>query len=142
MCAVQTFQLYPPMSDQLAAAGIPVFEGFAASNLDWGPQMVVVGNVCAEDHVEVAAARDQGLELKSLPQVLGEELIAGHHSVVVAGTHGKTTTTSLISHILMSAGRDPSCLVGGVPLSLGAGWRLGKGEDFVVEGDEYDSALL
>lgn len=134
--------LYPPMSDQLAALEIPVFEGFGASNLDWAPDLVVVGNVCTKDHPEVLAAQDRGLELTSLPALLGSELLAGRHSVVIAGTHGKTTTSSLVTHLLLSAGRDPSAFIGGVPLNLGQGWRLGGGDAFVVEGDEYDSAFF
>ena len=74
--------------------------------------------------------------------MLGEQLLDGKHSIVVAGTHGKTTTTSLIAHILLEAGRDPSLFVGGVPVALGQGWRLGNGADFVIEGDEYDTAFF
>jgi UDP-N-acetylmuramate: L-alanyl-gamma-D-glutamyl-meso-diaminopimelate ligase len=134
--------LYPPMSDQLAALEIPVFEGFAAANLDWGPELVVVGNVCSKDHVEVVAAQERGLELTSLPALLGSELLAGQHSVVIAGTHGKTTTSALVTYLLMAGARDPSAFIGGVPLNLGQGWRLGGGQVFVVEGDEYDSAFF
>ncbi|HVV86342.1 MAG TPA: UDP-N-acetylmuramate--L-alanine ligase [Kofleriaceae bacterium] len=134
--------VYPPMSDQLAALGIPVFEGFAAANLEWHPDVVVVGNVNSRDHVEVLAAQERGIPLTSFPAVLGEQLLAGRHSIVVAGTHGKTTTTSLVAHILMEAGRDPGLFVGGVPIALGQGWYLGKGEEFVVEGDEYDTAFF
>ena len=134
--------VYPPMSEQLAALAIPVYEGFAAANLDWAPDAVVVGNVNSKDHVEVVAAQERGITLTSFPQVLGEQLLAGRHSIVVAGTHGKTTTTSLVAHILMEAGRDPGLFVGGVPIGLGQGWHLGKGEEFVVEGDEYDTAFF
>ena len=133
--------IYPPMSDQLAALEIPVFEGFDPSNLDWGPDLVVVGNVCSKDHPEAAAAAERGLDLTSLPAMLGEQFLADRHSVVIAGTHGKTTTTSLVAHLLMSAGHDPGAFIGGVPLNFGQGWRLGSGE-FVVEGDEYDSAYF
>jgi UDP-N-acetylmuramate: L-alanyl-gamma-D-glutamyl-meso-diaminopimelate ligase len=134
--------VYPPMSDQLRTLEIPVFEGFSADNLAWRPDLIVVGNVCSKDHVEVVAAQKLGLPLTSFPAVLGERFLADRHSIVVAGTHGKTTTSSLVSHILIEAGRDPSCLIGGVPLNLGRGWRAGKGNDFVVEGDEYDSAFF
>jgi UDP-N-acetylmuramate: L-alanyl-gamma-D-glutamyl-meso-diaminopimelate ligase len=134
--------VYPPMSEQLAGLGVPVFQPYAASNLDWGPDLVVVGNVHGKDHVEVEAARARGLELTSFPALLGRELLADRHSIVVAGTHGKTTTTSLIEHVLREAGRDPSLFVGGVPIGLGQGWRLGKGKEFVVEGDEYDTAFF
>ena len=134
--------VYPPMSTQLAEAGIPVYEGFRPSNLDWGPDRVVVGNVCRRDHVEVVAAKERGLELTSFPAVLEDLFLAERHSLVVAGTHGKTTTAALASFVLYDAGRDPSFLIGGVPLDFGRGWRRGEGEAFVVEGDEYDTAFF
>ena len=134
--------VYPPMSDQLVAMGIPVQGGFGAANLAWGPDKVVVGNVCPAQHVEVVEATRLGLPLTSLPATLGEELLATRHPVVVAGTHGKTTTASLLAHVLIAAGRDPSCFIGGVPLDTGSGSRLGTGPEFVVEGDEYDSAFF
>lgn len=134
--------VYPPMSDQLAELGIPIFESFAPGNLSWGPDKVVVGNVCSADHVEVVEAQRLGLPLTSLPGTLGDELLASRHSIVVAGTHGKTTTASLLAWILIQAGRDPSYFVGGVPLDMRSGFRLGSGEEFVVEGDEYDSAFF
>jgi UDP-N-acetylmuramate: L-alanyl-gamma-D-glutamyl-meso-diaminopimelate ligase len=134
--------VYPPMSEQLAALGIPVFEGFAADNLAWTPDLVVVGNACSRDHVEVVAAKERGLTLTSFPALLGDVLLANRHSIVVTGTHGKTTTTSVVAHILMEAGRDPGLFVGGVPIALGHGWHLGRGAEFVVEGDEYDTAFF
>jgi UDP-N-acetylmuramate: L-alanyl-gamma-D-glutamyl-meso-diaminopimelate ligase len=134
--------VYPPMSEQLKALGVPVMMPYAPANLDWAPDLVVVGNVHGKDHVEVRAAQERGITLTSFPAVLGERLLDAKHSIVVAGTHGKTTTTSLIAHILQEAGRDPSLFVGGVPVALGQGWRLGKGEDFVIEGDEYDTAFF
>ncbi|MEM9490058.1 MAG: Mur ligase family protein, partial [Myxococcota bacterium] len=135
-------RIYPPMSDQLRALEIPVFEGFSPDNLQWGPDAVVVGNVCSKDHVEVVEAQRLGLPLVSMPSLLGEQFLADRRSLVVTGTHGKTTTTSLLGHILVQAGRDPGLFVGGVPLNLGLGWRFGKGREFVVEGDEYDSAFF
>jgi UDP-N-acetylmuramate: L-alanyl-gamma-D-glutamyl-meso-diaminopimelate ligase len=134
--------VYPPMSEQLAALEVPVMQPYAPSNLDWAPDQVVVGNVHGKDHVEVVAARERGIPLTSFPAVLGDLFLADRHSIVVAGTHGKTTTSSLLGHILAEAGRDPSMFVGGVPIGLGQGYRLGKGEDFVVEGDEYDTAFF
>jgi UDP-N-acetylmuramate: L-alanyl-gamma-D-glutamyl-meso-diaminopimelate ligase len=134
--------VYPPMSEQLAALGIPVFEGFSPHNLDWKPDQVVVGNVNSKDHVEVVAAQERGITLTSFPAILGEAFLAGRYSIVVTGTHGKTTTTSLLAHILFEARRDPSFFVGGVPIGFGQGWRLGGGPDFVVEGDEYDTAFF
>ncbi|MDQ3299259.1 MAG: GNAT family N-acetyltransferase [Myxococcota bacterium] len=134
--------VYPPMSDQLAALGVPVMMPYAPENLAWAPDLVVVGNVHGKDHVEVKAAQERGLQLTSFPAVIGERLLADKHPIVVCGTHGKTTTSSLVSHILIEAGRDPSMFVGGVPVSLGQGYRLGKGPDFVIEGDEYDTAFF
>ena len=134
--------MYPPMSDQLAALEITVFEGFSPENLSWGPDVVVVGNVCRSDHVEVVEAQRRGLPLASLPALLGEEFLARKRSLVVAGTHGKTTTSSLLGHVLIEAGRDPGLFIGGVPINLGKGWRYGQGEEVVIEGDEYDSAFF
>jgi UDP-N-acetylmuramate: L-alanyl-gamma-D-glutamyl-meso-diaminopimelate ligase len=135
--------VYPPMSEQLAALEVPVLQPYQASNLDWAPDKVVVGNVHGKDHVEVVAAGERGIPLTSFPAVLGDEFLAGRHSIVVAGTHGKTTTTSLIAHVLAGAGRDPGLFVGGVPIAIGQGWKLGgKAADFVVEGDEYDTAFF
>jgi UDP-N-acetylmuramate: L-alanyl-gamma-D-glutamyl-meso-diaminopimelate ligase len=134
--------VYPPMSEQLAALGVPVMMPYGPQNLEWGPELVVVGNVHGKDHVEVKAAQEMGIPLTSFPAVIGDKLLDGKHSIVVTGTHGKTTTTSLVGHILMEAGRDPSLFVGGVPVALGHGWRLGQGADFVIEGDEYDTAFF
>src|SRR5262245_51105689 len=147
--------VYPPMSEQLKALGVPVMMPYAPQNLDWGPELVVVGNVHGKDHVEVRAAQERNIPLTSFPAVLGDRLLdpggrsesgqlhsGAKHSIVVAGTHGKTTTTSLIAHILLDAGRDPSLFVGGVPVALGQGWRLGHGNEFVIEGDEYDTAYF
>jgi len=134
--------VYPPMSEQLSALGVPVMMPYSADNLAWGPELVVVGNVHGKEHVEVVAAQQRGIALTSFPAVLGERLLEAKHSIVVTGTHGKTTTTSLLAHILLQANRDPSLFVGGVPVGLGQGWRLGSGDDFVIEGDEYDTAFF
>jgi UDP-N-acetylmuramate: L-alanyl-gamma-D-glutamyl-meso-diaminopimelate ligase len=134
--------VYPPMSTQLAEQGIAVMSGFSAENLAWLPDRVVVGNVCRRDHVEVLAAEARGIPLVSFPALLSELFLATRNSIVVAGTHGKTTTSSLMSFILTDAGRDPSFLVGGVPVNFRRSWRLGQGRDFVVEGDEYDTAFF
>lgn len=134
--------LYPPMSTQLASAEIPVFEGFGAANLDWDPDRVVVGNICRKDHVEVLAARERGIPLESFPSMLAETLLEARRSLVVAGTHGKTTTSSLLTWLLRSAERDPTWLIGGVPQNLGRGCHLGAGESIVLEGDEYDTAFF
>jgi UDP-N-acetylmuramate: L-alanyl-gamma-D-glutamyl-meso-diaminopimelate ligase len=134
--------VYPPMSDQLAALGVPVMTPYAASNLDWQPDVVVVGNVHGKDHLEVVEAQRLGIPLTSFPALLGEQFLRDRHAVVITGTHGKTTTTSLLGHILTEAGRDPGMFVGGVPIASGHGWQLGSGREFVVEGDEYDTAFF
>jgi UDP-N-acetylmuramate: L-alanyl-gamma-D-glutamyl-meso-diaminopimelate ligase len=135
-------ELYPPMSTQLAASGIPVATGYGPANLDWGPDCVVVGNVCSKDHPEVAAAQERGLPLESFPGLMAKTLLEEREVLVVAGTHGKTTTTSALAWMLSYAGQDPSYLIGGVPLNLGRGSNLGGGSAFVLEGDEYDTAFF
>jgi UDP-N-acetylmuramate: L-alanyl-gamma-D-glutamyl-meso-diaminopimelate ligase len=134
--------VYPPMSTQLREQDIPVFEGFRPENLDWKPDRVVVGNVCRKDHVEVLAAAERQLALYSFPSLLADLFLQDRTSVVIAGTHGKTTTSSIVAHLLNDAGRDPSFLIGGVPLNFRQSWRLGRGPEFVVEGDEYDTAFF
>lgn len=134
--------VYPPMSTQLAEQGIRVFEGHRPANLDWGPETVVVGNVCRKDHIEVLAAIERKIPLESFPSLFGKLFLEGKRSIVVAGTHGKTTTSSLLAHVLADAGRDPSFLIGGVPLNFRQSWGLGAGGEFVVEGDEYDTAFF
>ena len=135
-------KLYPPMSTQLERAGIPVFEGFGDHNLEWDPDVVVVGNVCTKDHPEVVAARERGIPLESFPSMLARALLPERRSVVVAGTHGKTTTSSMVTWLLQAGGKDPSWLVGGVPQNLGSGAHLGDGDLIVLEGDEYDTAFF
>jgi len=135
--------VYPPMSTQLLEQGIEVMNGHRPENLDWQPDVVVVGNVCSKDHIEVVAAEARGLRLTSFPALLDELFLRDGHALVVSGTHGKTTTSSLAAFVLAAANRDPSFLIGGVPQNFGRGWRLGKEHGvFVVEGDEYDTAFF
>jgi UDP-N-acetylmuramate: L-alanyl-gamma-D-glutamyl-meso-diaminopimelate ligase len=134
--------LYPPMSTQLARAEISVFEGYAAANLEWAPDCVVVGNICRSDHPEVVAAQAAGIRLESFPSMLASSLLDTRRSLVVAGTHGKTTTSSVLTWMLRVAGRDPSWMIGGVPQNLGRGFHLGDGELIVLEGDEYNTAFF
>jgi UDP-N-acetylmuramate: L-alanyl-gamma-D-glutamyl-meso-diaminopimelate ligase len=131
--------VYPPMSDKLREWGIPYVEGYAAANLEPRPDLVVIGNAIRASNPEATAAREQGFNQASFPETLGALFLAQRHSVVVAGTHGKTTTSTLIAHTLQHAGRDPSYLIGGVPQGGGDPCRLGRGPHFVVEGDEYDT---
>ncbi len=134
--------VYPPMSKKLEDWGVPVFEGYRAENLHPPPDLVVVGNAIRRDNPEAMAAERAGLTMTSFPAALRELFLDGRRSLVVAGTHGKTTTTSLLAWMLARAGRDPSFLIGGVPENFGEGFRWGKGPCFVVEGDEYDTAYF
>jgi UDP-N-acetylmuramate: L-alanyl-gamma-D-glutamyl-meso-diaminopimelate ligase len=135
--------LYPPMSTALERWGIPVHDGFAADHVLAGPpDLVVIGNAVRPTNVEARAAIDEGLNYLSFPDALYQLAIAGRHSVVVAGTHGKTTTTNMVASLLRSTGRDPSLLVGGYSHDFDGSFREGQGEHFVVEGDEYDTAFF
>jgi UDP-N-acetylmuramate: L-alanyl-gamma-D-glutamyl-meso-diaminopimelate ligase len=135
--------VYPPMSTQLERWGIEVMSGYRPENLDRArPDLVVVGNVVRAVNPEAAAMRERGLRHVSFPQALGERFIAPRHGVVVAGTHGKTTTSAMVGALLHHAGRDPSFLVGGVTRDFDSNFRLGAGPHFVVEGDEYDTAYF
>ena len=137
--------VYPPMSDVLIDAGIELFEGFNEKiMLDWRPNRVVVGNAVSRGNEQVEfVLRTRDIPFVSLPQLIGEDLIKNRPSIVVAGTHGKTTTTSLTAFALEQIGLSPGYLVGGVPLDLPSGNELGtEGAPFVIEGDEYDSAFF
>lgn len=134
--------VYPPMSDQLRAWGIEVTEGFDAQHLQPPPDLVVVGNVIRKSNPEAQQAEAAGLRVMSMPEAIAAFGIGNRHSIVVAGTHGKTTVTSLCAHVLLHAGHDPSFLVGGVLQNYDESFRVGHGPCFVVEGDEYDSAYF
>ncbi len=135
--------VYPPMSDMLKRWGIPALTPYSPANLDTArPDLVIIGNVIRRVNPEATAVRERGLRHMSFPAALGSFFLEGRHSVVVAGTHGKTTTSSLMAHVLVSAGLDPSFLVGGVTQNYSGNYRLGKGPHFVVEGDEYDTAYF
>jgi len=134
--------VYPPMSDQLAAMGIPIRSPYAEANVPADADLVVLGNALSRGNPEVEVVLDRKQRLSSMPALLAEEFLRERTSLVVAGTHGKTTTTSVLAHLLMQGGKDPSFLVGGVPADFDRSWRLGGGEHFVVEGDEYDSAFF
>ena len=134
--------VYPPMSTQLAELGIDVRSPYAEANVPSDADLVVIGNALSRGNPEVEAVLDRKQRYTSLPALLADEFIRGRTSLVVAGTHGKTTTTSLLAFILDRAGLDPSFLVGGVPKDFGRSFRLGGGPHFVVEGDEYDCAFF
>jgi len=133
---------YPPMSTRLRALGIPIDEGYDPAHLDPAPDVVVVGNAATPTHPEAAAARERGLVQLSLPEALAHFFLHDRKPLVVAGTHGKTTTTGLLAHVLAAAGRDPGFFVGGVLAGEDATARRGTGAPFAVEGDEYDAAYF
>ena len=133
--------VYPPMSDYLAALGVEIAP-FNVANIAPAPDLCVIGNAMSRGNVEVEAILDGGLPYCSGPEFIGRYVLAGRHAVVVAGTHGKTTTSALMSHLLERAGRSPGFLIGGVPEDFGGGARLGNGDLFVLEGDEYDTAFF
>ena len=134
--------VYPPMSTQLAALGIPLLSPYAAGNIPEDADLVVVGNAVTRENPEAREAVRRGIPALSMPQVLADLFLGGKEPVVVAGTHGKTTTTSLLAWSLFALGADPSFLVGGAPRNFPAGYRLGGGRHFVIEGDEYDTAYF
>ena len=134
---------YPPMGPALARFGVETMEGYRPENLDPAPDLVVVGNVCRPDHVEARAAIDRGLPYASFPATLATHFLTDRAPFVVAGTHGKTTTSTLLAFLLDRVGLDPGMLVGGIPRDFDTSFRLGRrGGPFVVEGDEYDSAFF
>lgn len=134
--------VYPPMSTQLEALGIGLMSGYSAEHLQPAPDLVVVGNAMTRGNPAVEYMLDQRLRYVSGPQWLGETLLVERDALAVAGTHGKTTTTSLLAHLLEAAGLAPGFLVGGVPGNFGVSARLGQGRPFVIEADEYDTAFF
>lgn len=131
---------YPPMSDWLAQRGIDIMMGYEAQHLDWGPDLVVVGNVARRDNPESVAAHERGLTAISLPEALRLLFLPQKTPLVITGTHGKTTTSSLLAWLLEAAGADPGFLIGGVTGNFSSNYKLSQGPWFVLEGDEYDSA--
>jgi UDP-N-acetylmuramate: L-alanyl-gamma-D-glutamyl-meso-diaminopimelate ligase len=133
---------YPPMSDFLAELGIPVAQPFDPANLEPHPDLVVVGNAISRGNVELEHVLDERIPFCSLPEILHDEFLRGKEVLVVAGTHGKTTTTSMLSWIFHSAGLEPSFLIGGIAENFGSSFALGQGRHFILEGDEYDTAFF
>lgn len=133
---------YPPMSDFLRDLDIPVAQPFDPRNLEPRPELVVIGNAISRGNVELEMVLDQRLAFCSLPQLLHDEFLRGKEVLVVAGTHGKTTTTSMLAWIFHSAGLQPSFLIGGIAENFGASFQLGEGKHFIIEGDEYDTAFF
>src|SRR5208282_5664034 len=133
---------YPPMSTFLESLSIPVAQPFAAANLNPRPDLVVVGNALSRGNVELERLLDERIPFCSLPQILHDEFLAGKEVLVVAGTHGKTTTTSMLAWIFETAGLQPSFLIGGIAENFGRSFGLGEGKHFILEGDEYDTAFF
>jgi UDP-N-acetylmuramate: L-alanyl-gamma-D-glutamyl-meso-diaminopimelate ligase len=134
--------VYPPMSDRLAALGIDFLQGYGAEQLGLNPDVVVVGNALSRGSPVIEAMLDRGMAYASGPQWLADEVLHDQHVLAVAGTHGKTTTSSMLAFILEHAGLAPGFLIGGVPSNFDATARLGSGRYFVIEADEYDTAFF
>ncbi len=134
--------LYPPMSDVLAASGIEYFEGYDTKHLDRSIDLCLIGNALSRGNVEVEAVLNRGLSYVSGAQWLGDVLLPQRSAQVVAGTHGKTSTSSLLAHVFAEAGLEPGFFIGGMPENFSSGAALGKGKHFILEGDEYDTAFF
>jgi len=137
--------VYPPMSDFLASEGIPTLVGYQAEHITGDLELVVVGNAISRGNPELEEVLDRKIRYCSLPEAIREYFLWGARSIVIAGTHGKTTTTSLTGWVLTHGGVDPSVLIGGIARNFGengSSYRVGSGRDFVIEGDEYDSAFF
>ena len=134
--------VYPPASDQLEALGVSVKRGYVAENLLPRPDLLIMGNAIRADNPEAHAARTAGIPTLSMPEAIETLILPERQPLVVAGTHGKTTTSSFLAWVLETAGRSPGWFIGGAPRDLEAGYRLGGGREFVLEGDEYDSAYF
>jgi UDP-N-acetylmuramate: L-alanyl-gamma-D-glutamyl-meso-diaminopimelate ligase len=133
---------YPPMSDFLASLNIPLLQPFSEGNLQPQPDLVVVGNAISRGNSELEYVLDHKIPFESMPQCLHDEFLAGRERLVVAGTHGKTTTASLLAWLFHHAGRAPGFLIGGIPENFGTSFMLGSGREFILEGDEYDTAFF
>src|SRR6266567_9636323 len=133
---------YPPMSDFLGSLGIPVSQPFTEKNLTPRPDLVVVGNAISRGNAELEHVLDERIPFCSLPQILHDEFLRGKEVLAVAGTHGKTTTTSMLAWIFQYAGMQPSFLIGGIAENFGSSFQLGSGKHFIIEADEYDTAFF
>jgi len=135
-------KVYPPMSTFLARKGIQILDGFGPENISHGPDLVIIGNTIKKDNPEVAAVNEKGIPFCSMPQALNHFAAKGKKTLLIAGTHGKTTTSSLLAWVLYHAGLDPSFMIGGILKNFDSNYRLGEGPYFVIEGDEYDTAFF
>ena len=133
--------VYPPASTLLETLGISFFNTFDATHLEPAPDLVVIGNIIARGNPELEEVLDRKIPYRSMPEILEEIFLPERHSIVVSGTHGKTTTTAMLAWIFHTAGRRPNFLVGGVAENFGKSYGLGGGEEFILEGDEYETAF-
>lgn len=133
---------YPPMSDFLQSLGVQVAQPFSPKNLEPRPDLVVVGNVVSRGNVELEHVLDERIPFCSLPQILHQEFLQSREVLAIAGTHGKTTTTSMLAWMFHSAGRSPSFLIGGIAENFGSSFAVGSGSHFIIEADEYDTAFF
>jgi len=134
--------VYPPMSDFLSEKGISLFTGYDPSNLDHKPDLVIIGNAITKLNVEAQAVLQRGIPYLSMPQAVNKFIAKNKKIILVTGTHGKTTTSSIMAHILFVAGMDPSFMIGGILKDFNSSFRIGSGEYMVIEGDEYDTAFF
>ncbi|QTA84030.1 UDP-N-acetylmuramate--L-alanine ligase [Desulfonema magnum] len=134
--------VYPPMSDFLASKGIEVADGFNEKNIAYGPDLVIVGNAVTKNNPEAREMFKMGLHFCSMPQAVNRFLADGKKAILATGTHGKTTTSSVLAWMLYEAGLDPSFMIGGILKDFDSNYRLGKGDVIVIEGDEYDTAFF
>ncbi len=135
-------KVYPPMSTFLEQKGIRIMNGYREENVNDGPDLVVVGNVISRDNPEVMKVHQMGLPFCSMPQAVNHFVARGKETLLVSGTHGKTTTASILAWMLHEAGHDPSFMIGGILKNFDSNYRLGNGPYFVIEGDEYDTAFF
>ncbi|GAC1701205.1 MAG: UDP-N-acetylmuramate:L-alanyl-gamma-D-glutamyl-meso-diaminopimelate ligase [Candidatus Acidiferrum sp.] len=133
--------VYPPASTLLQSLAIPFFDTFDAAHLEIAPDLVIVGNIIARGNPELEEVLDRKIPYRSLPEIVEEIFLPKHHSIVVSGTHGKTTTTAMLAWIFHTAGKRPNFLIGGVAENFGKSYGLGGGEEFILEGDEYETAF-
>ena len=133
---------YPPIGDMLKNEKMFLYEGFDEKNLDWKPDLVIIGNAISRGNPEAERTLNERMNFMALPELLKYMFIKDKNSIVVSGTHGKTSTTSIISKIFTDAGKDPSYLIGGIPVGSDTGFKNGNGDYFIIEGDEYDTAFF
>lgn len=133
---------YPPIGELLAQTGLFTYAGYKAENLDWGPDLVITGNAISRGNPELERLLNDKTEYMSLPEMLRHYFIGRKDAIVVSGTHGKTSTTTMLAHVFSQAGRNPSFIIGGIPQGMNSGFVAGSGNEVILEGDEYDTAFF